>query len=65
MTAIPPPKPPCTTRFVVELEDMDDNDAGNFGLWMQAMIHDQTDHKVKRMLYQRNVPWNPDELSGR
>jgi hypothetical protein len=59
------PKPPVTTRFVVELEDMDDATAGAFGLWLQMMINDETDHQVQRLIYQRNCPWNPDELSGR
>ena len=59
------PKPPCTTRFVIELEDMNDTDAGAFGLWLQMTIRDETDHQVQRLLYQRNVPWNPNELSGR
>jgi hypothetical protein len=59
------PKPPVVTRFVVELEDMDDATAGAFGLWLQMMINDETDHQVQRLIYQRNVPWNPNELSGR
>jgi hypothetical protein len=59
------PAPRVTTRFVVELEDMNDEEAGGFALWLQMLIQEQTDHQIARLLYQRSVPWNPNELSGR
>jgi hypothetical protein len=63
--AMTDPKSPVTTRFVIELEDMDDTEANNFALWLQMLVQGQTDHQVQRLLYQRNIPWNPNELSGR
>jgi hypothetical protein len=58
------PKPPCTTRFVIELEDMSDEDAGTVARWLQRQIEEQSEHAIARLLYQRGVPWDPNELSG-
>lgn len=59
------PKPKVVTRFVVDLNDMDDSAATEVAHALQLMIENRTDHQVARLLYQRNVPWNPKELSGR
>jgi len=58
-------QPRVTTRFVMDLEEMDDESASGFALWLQMLIQDETQHQIARLLYQRNVPFNPNELSGR
>jgi hypothetical protein len=38
-----------TTRFVIELEDMDQVTAAGFGLWLEMTIREETEHTVERL----------------
>ena len=42
-----------TTRFTIELEDMDESTAGGLGLWLDMVIREETDHTVHKLSYQR------------
>lgn len=44
-----------TTRFVIDLEDMDETTAGGLGLWLDMILREETEHTVQKLSYQRDV----------
>lgn len=41
------------TRFTIDLEDMDEATAGAFGLWLEMVIREETQHTVANLSYLR------------
>jgi hypothetical protein len=40
-----------STIFTIELEDMDEVTAGGFGLWLDMIIREETEHTVRKLSF--------------
>ena len=52
------------TRYTIDLEDTDEATAGGFGLWLDVLIREETDHTVHRLSYQRDQPLQSDDSTN-
>lgn len=44
------------TRFTIDFEDMSEDDAAGLGLWLDAILREETEHTVQKVSYARNLP---------